>query len=164
VTAEEFEGVHARTARPLRAYLVRVGGDPALADDLLQETYYRLLTMDARKRAAAPERPLLFRIAAHALYDHFRRRRREERHAAAWRPPPVGAPPGQDADLARVLAEIRPRERSLLWLAYVEGLTHAEIASALGLRPGSVRVLLFRARRALAERLRARGIGREVGS
>jgi RNA polymerase sigma-70 factor (ECF subfamily) len=49
-------------------------------------------------------------------------------------------------------------ERSLLWLAHVEGLSHAEVAAALDVKPGSVRVLLFRARRALAGRLRDRGL------
>jgi RNA polymerase sigma-70 factor (ECF subfamily) len=37
-----------------------------------------------------------------------------------------------------------------LWLAYVEGMSHAEIAEATGLRAMSVRLLLFRARRRAA--------------
>jgi hypothetical protein len=42
------------------------------------------------------------------------------------------------------------RERQLLWLAYVEGASHKEIADCTGLKAGSVRLLLFRARRRLA--------------
>ena len=45
-----------------------------------------------------------------------------------------------------MLSALKPMERQLLWLAYVEGLDHAEIASATGLNRLSVRTLLFRAR------------------
>jgi len=45
---------------------------------------------------------------------------------------------------------LKPRERELLWLAYVEGMNHAEIAGATGLRVLSVRLLLFRARKRAA--------------
>jgi hypothetical protein len=39
----EFHALYARTAAPLRAYVVRTLGNPALADDIVQETYLRLL-------------------------------------------------------------------------------------------------------------------------
>jgi RNA polymerase sigma-70 factor (ECF subfamily) len=38
----------------------------------------------------------------------------------------------------------------MLWLAYAEGASHREIAEVLGLRPGSLKPMLFRARRRLA--------------
>jgi RNA polymerase sigma-70 factor (ECF subfamily) len=46
---------------------------------------------------------------------------------------------------------LKDRERQLLWLAYVEGASHKEIADSTGLKAGSVRLLLFRARRKLAD-------------
>jgi RNA polymerase sigma-70 factor (ECF subfamily) len=48
------------------------------------------------------------------------------------------------------MARLSPRERELVWLAYGQGSTHREIAGALGLKTGSVKPLLFRARRKLA--------------
>jgi RNA polymerase sigma-70 factor (ECF subfamily) len=54
-------------------------------------------------------------------------------------------------DVARAMRRLRPRERALLWLAYVQGLSHEEIASALGLRTASLKALLWRARRRLLE-------------
>src|ERR1019366_7169495 len=49
-------------------------------------------------------------------------------------------------DLARAMALLKPRERDLLWLAYAQGSSHQEIAESLGLRTGSIKQLLFRAR------------------
>ncbi|MFH1175816.1 MAG: sigma factor, partial [Acidobacteriota bacterium] len=45
-----FHGLYARMARPLRAYLSRVTGNLAVADDLLQESYYRFLRAEFRSR------------------------------------------------------------------------------------------------------------------
>ena len=51
--------------------------------------------------------------------------------------------------------------RALLWLAHVEGSSHDEIADAIGVKAKSVRVLLFRARKRLAEILTKHGMGPE---
>ena len=56
-------------------------------------------------------------------------------------------------DLTRALGHLKPRERAMLWLAYAEGSSHREIAETLGVKLGSVKLLLFRARRRLARRL-----------
>jgi RNA polymerase sigma-70 factor (ECF subfamily) len=53
-------------------------------------------------------------------------------------------------DLARAMARLKPRERDLLWLAYALGSSHQEIAASLGLKPASIKLLLFRARHKLA--------------
>ena len=53
-------------------------------------------------------------------------------------------------DLTRAMALLKPRERDLLWLAYAQGSSHQEIAESLGLRTGSIKQLLFRARHRLA--------------
>jgi RNA polymerase sigma-70 factor (ECF subfamily) len=53
-----------------------------------------------------------------------------------------------------VFGELKPQQRQMLWLSYVEGSDHREIATALGVREGSVRVLLHRARKKLASLLK----------
>jgi DNA-binding NarL/FixJ family response regulator len=54
--------------------------------------------------------------------------------------------------------KLKPRERALLWLAYVEGYAHNEIAGTLDLNEKSIKVLLFRARRNLERILRQNGL------
>jgi RNA polymerase sigma-70 factor (ECF subfamily) len=56
------------------------------------------------------------------------------------------------------LSDVTPRDRELLLLAYVEGLTHREIAGVTGLMHASIRPLLFRARRRFARVLREAGL------
>jgi RNA polymerase sigma-70 factor (ECF subfamily) len=60
--------------------------------------------------------------------------------------------------VSREFAALKPRERALLWLAYVEGESHEDIAHALGLSRGSIKVLLSRARGRLRDQLVARGL------
>ncbi|MCL5671054.1 MAG: hypothetical protein M1423_07145, partial [Acidobacteria bacterium] len=79
---ESFRVLYERTARPLWAYLARVTGDPALADDLLQECYCRFLASANPPQEAAHQKNYLFRIATNLLRDHWRQ---------AQRRAPVGA-------------------------------------------------------------------------
>jgi RNA polymerase sigma-70 factor (ECF subfamily) len=154
-TMEEaaFRVLYERTSRSLFAYLWRVSGHRELAEDLLQEAYCRLLAADLRAMDQGQLKSYLFKIAANLLRDHWRR----QKHLAE----DVVADHGHDrrspeaaTDLRSAFGQLKPRQRQLLWLAYVEGANHREIADATGLRRASIRLLLFRARRKLAELLR----------
>lgn len=156
---DSFRGFYERTCRALRAYLARVG-DPRDADDLLQETYYRFLRAHASYETDAHRRNALFAIATNVARDRLRRRRVDP--VASASPQDTGeqleargegVSAEQRHDVTRALSQMPPRERGLLWLAYAQGWSHREIASALGLQVGSVKPLLFRARRKLARLL-----------
>ena len=60
MTEEAFRTFYELTARPVRVYLARMTGDDRLADDLLQETYYRFLraNVDVRQRRSPPQLPV----------------------------------------------------------------------------------------------------------
>jgi RNA polymerase sigma-70 factor (ECF subfamily) len=155
---DAFRALYDRTARALRAYLSRITGSPDLADDLLQETYYRFLRARVLYESDAHRRNSLFRIATNLARDGHRRRLRgrfvglagDEVRADV----DVAADTERRTDLSRAMARLRPREREMLWLAYAQGSNHRDIAGTLGVKTESVRLLLFRARRKLAELLR----------
>ena len=155
---DSFRSFYTRTARPVKAYLSRVSGDATLADDLLQETYFRFLRAERPEMDEAGEKNYLYRIATNLLNDHFR-------SAKAHVPMPEIASGENNgdrihlrADMAKVFGMLKPRERQLLWLAYVEGSSHREIAEVAGLKAGSIKLLLFRARKKLAQILREKGL------
>lgn len=159
---DAFRAFYDRTARILWAYLSRVTGDPHAADDLLQEAYYRFIRAAAHLDGEAHQRHYLFRIATNLVRDRYRRSHRREEPLDEEA---IGEVADADAagraerrrHLRAGMAQLKLRERQLLWLAYAEGSSHQEIADALGLRASGVRVLLFRARRKLADVLQGRG-------
>lgn len=158
---DAFRLFYERTARPVWAYLSRMTGDARLAEDLLQEAYYRLLRSRVAHESDAHRRNYLFRIATNLAHDVHRRPRadsvRIEDVAEPADPQSAGdaaAGVADRVDLTRALAQLKTRERDLLWLAYAQGSTHHEIAETLGLRTASIKPLLFRARRRLAAILR----------
>src|SRR6185295_20275011 len=70
---DAFRVFYDRTARPVWAYLSRMTGDQRLADDLLQETYYRFLRARGTHDSDAHRRNYLFRIATNLVRDLRRR-------------------------------------------------------------------------------------------
>ena len=163
---DAFRLFYERTARPVWAYLSRMSGDPRLAEDLLQETYYRFLRANVAHDSDAHRRNYLFRIATNLVHDMRRRPRADEarfpddaemRDLVDPRSSDVANGAVRRLDVARSMARLKPRERALLWLAYAQGSSHKEIAETLGLKTASIKLLLFRARRRLAAFLREGG-------
>ena len=165
MTEEAFRVFYDQTARPIWLYLARTTGDDRLADDLLQETYYRFLRTRANFESDDHRRHYLFRIATNLVKDQWRRLRPsvvdldEVSAVTAAEDVNVGDGALRRMELTRALDQLKPRERTLLWLAYAQGFSHEEIASQLGLRTGSLKALLFRARRRLATLLGNPGSG-----
>jgi RNA polymerase sigma-70 factor (ECF subfamily) len=157
---QEFQVFYSQTAQPLRAYLIGASGNLTVADDLLQESYFRFLRADVKANDDTHRRNYLFRIATNLLRDQYRRRRPEV-HEFPELPDDgnSGDRAALKSDMAQALRHLKPRDRQMLWLAYVEGLSHREIGEALGLKSDSLRPMLFRARQRLARVLRERGFG-----
>jgi RNA polymerase sigma-70 factor (ECF subfamily) len=152
-----FRRLYDRTARPLKGYLCRMLGNSSKADDLLQDCYLRFLL--AKLPAAMTDehqKNYLFRIATNLTRDELRRRQAVPLMDAPC-DQQLGSEITQKRDMQRFLAELEPRERQLLWLAYVEQFSHQEIAGIVGAKTVSIRPMLWRARARLSEILKAGG-------
>jgi RNA polymerase sigma-70 factor, ECF subfamily len=155
VNESTFSELYAEIAKPLWRYVARVSGRRDIADDVLQETFFRFLRSSRTGLSKEETRLYLFRIATNLLNDRWRRSKGT-----------VGLESGEAIarshldialDAERVLQQLKPRARELLWLAYVEGMSHREIAQATGLNVMSVRILLLRARRQARTYLESKG-------
>lgn len=149
-----FYVLYERTARPLFNYILRVSGRRDLAEDVLQESYCRLLSAKLPEMDEAQTRSYLFKIATNLLRD--RGRRNEETAIETVNATGLMVNHADQAAMRQAFERLKLRERELLWLAYVEGASHNEIADRTGLKPGSIRLLLYRARRRLAGLIRGR--------
>lgn len=161
--SDAFAGFYERSARSLWSYLARVSGDPALADDLMQEAYLHFLGAARVPDGEVACRRYLFRIATNLMRDHWRRPRTssiDELPETLFAVSDGSAASDAHAMLGPALAQMRPRDRQILWLAYAEDYSHREIAEITGLNSASIRLLLFRARRKVARLLRSAKGGR----
>ena len=158
--SDRFAAFYERSARPLWAYLARASADSTLADDLMQESFVRFLCAGTPGDGEIEARRYLFRIATNLLHDHWRRPRTSpledlpQEHFAA---PDTSAQSDSRLTLDPALAQLRPRDRQLLWLAHAENYSHREIAEITGLAVTSIRLLLFRARRQMQHLLQKQG-------
>jgi RNA polymerase sigma-70 factor, ECF subfamily len=161
---QTFDDVYRKLARPLLKYITRVTGDATLAEDILQKTFFNLLGVDLPEMDSRQMKNYVYKIATNLIADHWRSTRRLRHFFGVFSQDHRATRSNDDlrTDVRKVFETLKPQERSLLWLAYVEGATHAEIAGILGLQEGSIKVLLHRARRRLASALEAKGLTAEV--
>jgi len=132
----------------VKAYMMRQGADPALAEELAQET---LLTVWRKAGLYSGDRgsatTWIFTIARNLRIDRLRRE-------MTWVELPEGRAeqasedPGPDATVEeqerrkrvqKALAELPQDQQDVVSLSYVEGLSHSEIAARLGLPLGTVK-------------------------
>jgi len=152
-----FREFYTSAAPALRAYICRSCGSFDLAEDIMQEAFLRFLRTAPDAMDEPAMKGYLYRTAESLLIDHWRRSKRNQRWSLEmlYRKDPQPDRSKGD-DMTEAFRELKPQQRSLLWLAYVEGFDHREISDAAGVKEKSVKVLLFRARKALAAILEGR--------
>jgi len=146
-----FRAFYEQTSTPLLRFLVSITRRPELAEDILQETYCRLLTTRLPAMDDCQLRNYLFRTASNLVRDRWRRAKDLLPPENAVEIAALSSHLERKLGVRQAFDRLKPRERQLLWLAYVEGSSHQEIARSTGLRAGSIRLLLFRARRKMAD-------------
>lgn len=156
----ELESLYADLGPRLLRFIERHVGDPAAAEDLLQEVFVRVIRRPFVRLGEAETRSYLYRVAASLVQERGRRIARARRFAWVWgEPAPVE--PRAETGVQEALSRLKDRDRALLLLAYVEEMSHQEIAAVLGVGVASVKVLLSRSRKRFAASLRALGLDPE---
>jgi len=156
-----FEAIYAAYRPRLFGFLVRLSRRRDVAEDLLEETWLRLVTHGATLSDDARVGPWLFTVARNLYFSWCRSRAvdatRSSDLAPSWPAPERGDSPFEAvarAELERrveaALARLPLRDRELLLLVGVEGLNPSEAAAVCGVPAVTLRARLHRAREKLA--------------
>jgi RNA polymerase sigma-70 factor (ECF subfamily) len=153
-------------------HILRLVKNTEDARDILQETMVRALTQLDQFDPAHSFAGWLYRIATNKALDFLRRRKIEFRVFTYEDDMPIegvadGSVPGDEVVAQRLkwetvetcMDKLDPRYRAVLFLRYKDGLAYKEIAEALDMPMGTVKVLLHRGRHEL-KRLVRKEVGR----
>ena len=151
--AEAFERLVRRHRSEIFRAVFRLARNREDAEDLTQITF--LNAYAAMQRGAEPEAPRawLYAIARNAGSRRFRQSRLVEVELDPETPAPLGEDVPTVHELQAALAQLTLNQRASLLMREVGGLSAKEIGARLGISPGAVATLLFRARRALRAEL-----------
>jgi RNA polymerase sigma-70 factor (ECF subfamily) len=159
--ADAFDDVYSAFNTRLFTFLVRLSRRRDVAEDLLEETWLRLVKHARRLRPDTRLGPWLFTVARH-LHVSFNRSRVLEDSAlvsllAVWpfsleHASPFEAVAASELErrVERALAALPSTSREVLLLVGVAGLSHSDAADVCGITPEALRQRLHRAREALA--------------
>ncbi|MER5521121.1 RNA polymerase sigma factor [Streptomyces sp. NPDC002763] len=157
-----FEELYRRYAPWLTARLRGRCADPAVVDDVVQETFLAVWRGSARYHEEGDAAGWLWRIGSRRLVDALRgdgargrlrqalARLRHRDEASAEERVLAGVEHG---DLAGALVRLSPELRAVLQATVIDGLTTREAAVLLGIPPGTVKTRAMRARKQLREEL-----------
>jgi len=162
--AAAFDVVYDEFHPKLFSFLARLSRRREVAEDLVEETWLRLVTHAPRLRPDTQLGPWLFTVARHLHASYRRSRLLEDSHAAGliglWpfgspRPSPFEATAANEIDrrVESALTTLPVAYREALLLVAVEGLRPSEAAGMCGITPEAMRQRLSRARALLAARL-----------
>jgi len=151
-----FDRRHAELFR----YFMRLTGDRAASEDLVQEVFFRILKYRRSYQPGTPFRAWLYQIGRNAFLDHAGRRKGEV--ALPDDAAQIGSPEmpadrrlqGKEdsALLRRALAALPREKRDVLVMSRFQELKYEEIASVLNCEVGTVKVRVYRALRELGDR------------
>ncbi len=153
-----FESLYREHAGRVYALCLRMAGDAAHARDLLQDVFVQAWERLATYRGDAAFSTWLHRLAVNVVLMDRRlaARRREARlpeDEEGPAPLATDAAPGLRMDLEAAIAALPAMMRQVLVLHDIEGFEHGEVATLLGIAPGTSKAHLHHARRKLREAL-----------
>ncbi|MFS0821334.1 sigma-70 family RNA polymerase sigma factor [Bacillus sp. 1P02SD] len=154
---EKLDDIYRRYAEPLFYYLLRMSGSSTLAEELVQETFFRA-TVSLSFYKYEDVKPWLFKVARNTYLDEWRKRQRWN-----WVPfydkgdmrSPYGIPEDEmvskenQDELTELLDLLPENYRTIIYLREFAEFTYEEIQEAMEITESQVKVTLHRARKRL---------------
>lgn len=148
-----------RFHRRLGYFIGHLADGPETVEDVLQDTWLRVLAKLGTLKSAESFRPWLYRIARNTAYEHLKRKGRTCELLDDREIPEAGPDEEFSAeDAARVhagLKKLHPAHREILVLRFFEDMAYQQIAEVLGCGLNTVKTRLFYAKRALRKEMEA---------
>jgi len=158
---DAFESLFRQHQGEVYRWILRIVRDPAVAEDVTVETFWRIHRAHARFDASRNFEAWARRIATNAALDHLKSRRPETELPDDLPQPPL-PDPGISQEVrektAQAFGRLPPKLRLAATLAVIEEQPYREIADALGISAGAVKLRVFRAVRLLRKDLKRQGI------
>ncbi len=150
-----FASVYDHYAKPAYNLALRMLGDSAAAEDVVQEVFLRLIDRLRGFRGDAPFGAWLRRLVANAAIDELRRRRwlESETEVPAAQFPQTRSLAEEQVDAWQALMALPPAARAVVVLHEIEGYTHVELAAMFGQSESYSKSILSRALARLRERV-----------
>lgn len=148
--------------RVKRFFLGLTGGDGPASDDLAEETFIKVYYRIRSYKGLSSFSTWLFRVAYNLYCDEMRRHGKfvhspiDETLVIPQAPEPVD----RRLDMAGALTVLRPEERTVATLYFIEDMAVARIAEVTGMPEGTVKSHLSRSRQKLGEYLKRNGYER----
>ena len=158
---EAFESLFRQFQGEVYRWIVRIVRDPGVAEDLTIETFWRIHRAHARFDPGRSFGAWARRIATNTALDYLKKSRPEVALPEDL-PGPVPPDPGVQKDVrervAAAFGQLPAKLRVAATLALIEEEPYQEIADALGISVGAVKLRVFRAVRLLRKRLKELGV------
>ncbi|MCZ6710654.1 MAG: RNA polymerase sigma factor [Gammaproteobacteria bacterium] len=143
----------------------RLVKDPAIAEDLCQETFFRAWNKLRTFRATGRFRAWLTKLAYNVFLQHYRHARRtpkymesiEQRSEEDRECLPMTGTADELPDLPKLLAVLTDEEQTLMVLNYAHGLSNSEISDVLGIPTGTIKSRIHRAKDKIRQRFEIGG-------
>jgi RNA polymerase sigma-70 factor (ECF subfamily) len=152
---QAFAALYACFGRPCFNLALRILGNRALAEDLVQEVFLKMFGAIRGYRGEAPFGSWLKRMTVNAIIDQLRAQRRESDADAAeiadTQPAPDGDGAAATLDAWTLLQRLPARARAVLVLHEFEGYTHTELADLFGQSESYSKSILARAMKRLSD-------------
>jgi RNA polymerase sigma-70 factor (ECF subfamily) len=162
---EAYREVVARYGDPLYGYIYSITGDHHLSEDVISETYLRMVEkIDTYTFYGAPFKSWLYRIAHNLAINALKRARHTVGTEEIERIAPHGNDPAatiaariEAEELRAALAELTEDQQQVVLLRFVAGQSNGEVAQALDKTENAIKQMQFRALRSLGRLLERRG-------
>jgi len=159
---ESFNRFYKKYSKAFWFFVCKTCGDSNMADDIFQESFFKFVRNSPAGLNEYQQKAYIYKIAVRLVIDRKRKIKveqdyllkhdfTEEKNIDVFLP----------MDMEKMFDLLKPGERSLMWLAYVEGYSHKEISDIIDVNEKSIKVQLFRIREKFADILRNKGYSGE---